>query len=178
MIKKILINKQGKDTGRLFCFIAVVLLTACGSETSVVENKPINSSLITDSGCKSEASARSEEGDAFGQESISYKAQQKDNKWYLHVEHSNVMFNCASDTIKVKSQIDDDNTISINEIENSYGANCMCAHDITYDVGPLTEGTDYKISLYKSAINESDNYLQVQFTVKFSNDLTGEITIE
>lgn len=164
---------------RNLAFISVLLLLAsCSSDTSVITNPTVGVLSVIDTGCKSEVAAKANSDALSDEETISYSAEEKDGEWYLHVVHANSMFNCASDSIAVKSQVDDDNQISINEIENSYSANCTCAHDLTFNIGPLKEATDYKINLYKSAIKESDNYLHTQFSIKFSSNLSGKIVVE
>ena len=59
-------------------------------------------------------------------------------------------------------------SITIGEYESASNCDCNCTYDLSYEIGPLTEGETYTISIgHKSLESEVD-----EFT--FQNTMSGE----
>lgn len=84
---------------------------------------------------------------------------------YLQINHFDVRFNCEPGKLLVDAEISND-TIVINETEETAGANCICPYDLSYRIGPLTYST-YTIQLQKST------RVQAQFSIDFNLTTSG-----
>lgn len=155
----------------------MMFMVSCSSDTLQRGSLPL--SRLTDTGCKSEVLSRAMENheETPGAESISLKAiSHQKGSVTLQVKHLNAMFNCSSDKIWVKSDMEG-KIIKIYEVENSVAANCMCAHDLSFELGPLAEGS-YQVYLYHSVKEPQEGDFSTHFTVNVSPSLNQTISVE
>ena len=92
---------------------------------------------VLKSGCKpvSANSPRYADESPGLSESIAYK---DNGNGYLHISHTDAMFNCESN-INIKASVTGAQIV-VNEEETNAVANCVCPYDLSFDVGPLEEG--------------------------------------
>jgi len=99
-------------------------------------------------------------------ESISYKTVDKN---YLSMTHVNSIFNCEPGQLSVDIKIQND-TIVINEAEESALANCICPYDFNFRIGPM----DYGIYNF---ILKKDGLLYIRFSINFKSKTDTNFTI-
>ena len=64
-------------------------------------------------------------------------------------------------------------TFIIEEIEEESNANCVCPYDLGYDIGPLTEGEEYSVSIRRGKSEESE---VAKFIFTYSPTVKGQIS--
>lgn len=110
----------------------IVSSISCKKEST---NDPMSIYDLSVDGCKPmEDDAKGD--NPFPAEYITLKT--IDN-YYLLFNHINTIFNCQPGQITVTLSISND-TITLNEEESEYSADCVCPFDITFKLGPLEEG--------------------------------------
>ncbi len=100
-------------------------------------------------------------------EYIEYRTAQKQ---YLQINHMNVWFNCEPGKILVDAEIGND-TIVINENEQSSEANCICPYDLSYRTGPMA------YAQYVIVIRRGGG-VYTMFPVDFNSSTDGVYDIE
>ena len=158
-------------TAVLVCFGVQSGLTSCNSESENTDQQTYSVVKMTETGCKkageknpAKEMTRSARTEDYGEEAFEYEAIEGD---YLLLTHVNAVLNCADTPIQSEIKRDG-NAISIREYKEPL-ANCNCSYDVTYKVGPLTEGT------YKFVVR--DDLSENTFTVYFSKNAHGKITM-
>ena len=63
---------------------------------------------------------------------------------YLYVTHQNAIFNCCPGELKAEIS-SESNVITVSEWETEALCKCICPYDLSYEIGPLTEGETYTI---------------------------------
>ena len=122
----------------LFSLLALVFMATvicCDESGNPVENVTLKN--FANSGCKGNTRA-SDEGRV---EIVEYSVI---HNGYLFLNHQNVIFNCCPGELKADISVDG-NIITIKEYETEMGCKCVCPYDLSYEVGPLTEGETYTI---------------------------------
>lgn len=158
---------------------ATLLITACStteeSLEQVISINKISAIDIFDSGCLDKNPSRVS---TYG-ESFNYAVEENDGIYTMHVKHENAMFNCAADEVNVDVHQGEDGSIHIHEIENSMDANCMCEHNLTFDVKNLQSGYHHVVIFYNSVkVDESQEYAIHQFNAQVAKDAKGAIRLE
>lgn len=167
---------------KLILLLLSVALVGCSGDTLNAWDTNFTSLNLIDTGCKDGINALSDDDDE--EEYVSYSIKDGDDgAIYLHIDHYNCAFNCASDSINVR-HFEDGNNIKIHEIGNSMAANCTCAHDLHYNIGPLSE-KDYNVSIYLSygetteeALSEKEGAAKGTFTITPSSKKSGKLQIK
>ena len=151
-------------------WICVVLTLAVGmigcngeNDSPVAQQKELALTNFANSGCKSNTRA----GDDDWEETVSYSVLQEG---YLYLNHQNAVFNCCPGTLGADVSIEGNN-ITIGEYESASDCDCICIYDLSYEIGPLTEGETYTVSIGHKGI-ESE---VAEFT--FQNTMSGEWSI-
>ncbi len=145
-----------KQTMTLFALLLAIGLVAlgCNSNESPVQETPeykagevpeqSNAVRYTQSGCKGNSNAATNGfWDNPPIERILYRAMSNGR---LLVTHENTSYTCAS-KVKVDAVIGGD-IIVITETDQGPLANCICAYDLTVEVGPLAT-QDYTLIMIK-----------------------------
>ena len=83
--------------------------------------------------------------------------------------HVNSIFNCEPGQLSVDIKIQND-TIVINEAEESALANCICPYDFNFRIGPM----DYGIYNF---ILKKDGLLYIRFSINFKSKTDTNFTI-
>ena len=132
----------------------------------IPENPPENFSV---SGCKS--SGTRDTRDLFTDETVEYEAREGD---FLRITHNNAIFACHVMQIYAEMSVDG-NTYIIEENAQEYpiSADCICRYDLGYDIGPLSEGKEYTVSIRRGKSEESEF---VRFAFTFSPTIKGQIS--
>ena len=104
-------------------------------------------------------------------ESIMYESIREN---YVRITHNNARFNCEPGRIYAEL-IEKGQTFIIVEKEQESYANCVCPYDLGYDIGPLTEGQEYTVSI-RTGYTESLE--KAKFTFVFSPNIKEEIYIK
>ena len=105
----------------------------------------------------------------FEDETIEYKARENG---LLRITHNNAIFNCVPGRIYAEL-IEKGQTFIIEEIEEESNANCVCPYDLGYDIGPLTEGEEYSVSIRRGKSEESE---VAKFIFTYSPTVKGQIS--
>ena len=88
------------------------------------------------------------------------------HKGYLHLNHQNAIFNCCPGELRADITVEG-HIITVSEYDTEQQCKCVCPYDLSYEIGPLTEGKTYTLSIgYKG--QES---IVAEFT--FRNTLSG-----
>jgi len=113
--------------------LLLVSLISCKKESS---NDPPAINSLSVNGCKPIEDNTKSVGPPFPQEYITLNTIDDS---YLLFNHINSILNCQPGQITVALSISND-TITLNEEESEYSADCVCPFDITFKLGPLEEG--------------------------------------
>lgn len=131
---------------KLILLLFSAALVSCSGDTLNAWDKDFTSLNLIDTGCKDGINALSD--DENEEEYVSYSIKTGENgAIYLHIDHYNCYFNCASDSINVQ-HFAEGNNVKIAEIGNSMAANCTCAHNLHYNIGPLSE-KNFTVAIYQ-----------------------------
>ena len=168
--------KADKTFFYLMMVVALVLgSTGCSSESDEVSQNGMLKSFAK-TGCKPQIETRTAEVlGLYDAESFSYEAT-KDGSLLLC--HNNAIFSCETD-IKVKVSVSD-GVISVIEYY-SPATNCICAYDLTMEIGPLQVGP-YTVVVYRDFdINIGKTSPQaeyIRFPINYTEELKGDIVIK
>ena len=122
-----------------------------------VENVALKN--FANSGCKGNTRA----GDEGRVEIVEYSVI---HNGYLFLNHQNVIFNCCPGELGAKISVDG-NIITITESETEQGCKCLCPYDLSYEVGPLTEGETYTICIKR---RDAEPIME---KLEFKNSISG-----
>lgn len=142
----------------LIGIIFFFLVTCCEKETS---HKMLSVGQITYGDCKP-ATKKSRDS-----EYIEYKTVDVD---YLQINHVNAWFNCEPGNIFVSAELIN-NTIAVDEYEETALANCICPYDFSYQIGPLNYGK-YVFRILRGGC------IYAEFTINFNSSTNGVFLIE
>lgn len=168
-MKRLLV--KGRSFKTILAMSVLCLATACQDATGYKDSpvdgyvSPQNFSVT---GCKSTVSGTR---NSSTEESIMYETI-RDN--YVRITHNNARFNCEPGRIYAEL-IEKGQTFIIVEKEEKSSANCICPYDLGYDIGPLTEGQEYTVSI-RTGYTESLE--RAKFSFVFSPNIKGEISIK
>jgi len=154
--------------------LAMMLAVGCSNddagseEQSPIEQQgePKNYSV---SGCKSRSATRTDS--PFGEESVEYQNSEKVG--YLRISHINALFNCEPGQILTDVSFQDGLFVVVEKEEQSM-ANCICPYDLAYDIGPLSDGKEYTVSIRRERTEGSE---VVKFNFTYSPNVRGQISI-
>ena len=104
-------------------------------------------------------------------ESIMYESIREN---YVRITHNNARFNCEPGRIYAEL-IEKGQTFIIVEKEEKSSANCICPYDLGYDIGPLTEGQEYTVSI-RTGYTESSE--RAKFSFVFSQNIKEDLSIK
>lgn len=161
-----------------FCLMMVVALvlgsTGCGSDSEGNSQETMLKAFAK-TGCKPHIETRTADvSGLYDAESFSYEAT-KDGSLLLC--HNNAIFSCETD-IKVKVSVSD-GVISVIEYY-SPATNCICAYDLTMEIGPLQVGP-YTVVVYRDFdINigkTSPQAEHIRFPINYTEELKGEYIV-
>ena len=146
--------------------VMICVLCACGGDddnnnASTEGQANIELKDFANSGCKSYARTRTD--DETWVESFEYSCLHEN---YLYVKHNNAIFNCCPGEFKADINVVD-NTITISEWSTEDMCDCICAYDLSYEIGPLVEGKSYIISIGHRGVEQQI----AEFT--FRNSMSG-----
>lgn len=147
----------------LFSLLSVMFMAAaicCNDNENPVEN--IGLKNFANSGCKGNNTRAEDEGRV---ECLEYYVI---HEGFLYLNHQNVLFNCCPGELGADISVDD-NSIIINEHETEQGCKCICTYDLSYEVGPLTEGKTYSISIRRRDAEP------IEVKLEYKNSLSGSI---
>lgn len=159
--------------------LAMLSFTACSTTEDSLEQETSIEKIsvlgVLDSGCLDKNPSRTS---TYG-ESFIYDVEEKDGVCTMHVKHENAMFNCAADKVNVEVHEGEDGSIHIHEIGNSMDANCMCEHNLSFDIQNLKSGYHHVVIFYNSVnINESQECAIHQCAIQVAKDAKGAIRLE
>jgi len=141
---------------RYFLSIAVILLlNSCEKETA---RTVLSVDQIAYGKCKLVTKKSGSSG------YIEYKRVDDD---YLQINHVNAWLNCEPGKIFVSAELIND-TIAVDEYEETGMANCICPYDLSYQIGPLYYGH------YIFRIERGD----IEFSINFNSSTNGVFIIE
>ena len=126
----------------LFSLLSVLFMAAvicCGDSDDPVQNVELKN--FANTGCKGNNTRAGEEGGR--EEFIEYSVI---HDGFLYLNHQNVLFNCCPGELGADISVDG-TTITVHEYETEQGCKCICTYDLSYEIGPLTEGTVYTICI-------------------------------
>ena len=139
----------------LLGIVFILLVNCCEREAS---HMIPSVSQITYGDCKSAAKKSGES------EYIEYKTVDVD---YLQINHVNAWFNCEPGKIIVTAELTN-NTIVVDEYEETGLVNCICPYDLSYQIGPLNYGR-YVIRILRG---------DIEFSIKFNSSTKGIFIVE
>jgi hypothetical protein len=142
----------------LFSIVFIFLVTCCEKETP---HKVLSVGQITYGDCKP---ATKKSGDS---EYIEYETV---DGVYLQMNHVNAWFNCEPGKIFVSAELNND-IIAVDEYEETALANCICAYDLSYRIGPLNYGK-YLFKILRGGC------IYAEFSINFNSDANGVFIIE
>lgn len=155
-------------------------MMGCGNDTdekTVGGEKTVQLRDFSNSGCKDHVSSVNKKATntrALGDSE--YMDYQGTSEGYLYVKHVNTIFNCCIEDEDIKMEVTTSGNkiiISENEDLTKYQelCECICNHDLSGEIGPLTEGGKYTI------VVKRDNQELVSFPITFEKDLSGKCSI-
>jgi hypothetical protein len=124
----------------LFLMFLTIALASCKKE---FPKDPLSISGLSVSACKTK-------GENIKGPDPEYINVKTVSTYYLLFNHINSIFNCEPGVINVSIQIST-NTITIIESSTKDNANCICAYDIEFKLGPLEYGT-YSLFFQKAGL--------------------------
>ena len=163
-------NKNGFIVYSFLAASVLCLATACEDVTGY-EDSPVDGYVVPKnfsvSGCKSTTSTRG----LFKDETIEYEARENG---LLRITHNNAVFECAVERIYAAMTVND-HTYIIEEKaqEGPLSVDCVCPYDLGYDIGPLTEGEEYSVSIRRGKSEESE---VAKFIFTYSPTVKGQIS--
>ena len=143
----------------LLAAMLIATMICCDGHSSTVENIELKN--FANSGCKGNGGTRAD--DEGRQEIAQYSVL---HPGYLYINHQNVMFNCCPGELSADILVSG-HLITISESEQQQQCKCICPYDLSYEIGPLTEGETYTILIGRKG-NE-----QKLAEFKFQNNLSG-----
>lgn len=122
-------------------------------------------------GCKDKATSAKAVSAGFPQldgyeESVEYSCKSSGR---LYIRHVNAVFNCCAEELRANASLTD-NRIIITESEKSSAYDCICPYDLSFEVGPLTDGK------YTVVINR-DAQEYTTFVIDFDKNLSGRFVV-
>lgn len=132
-----------------------------------IQGEPKNYSV---SGCKSRSTTRTDS--PYGEERMEYQNAEKAG--YLRVSHINALFNCEPGQILTDVSFQDGLFVVVEKEEQTV-ANCICPYDLSYDIGPLSEGREYTVSIRRGQLESSE---VVKFNFTYSPTVKGQVIIK
>ena len=163
-MKRFLVKSRFVKT---FMAVPVLCLTIACEDVTGYKDSPVDGYVspknFSVSGCKSTTRG------LFEDETIEYKARENG---LLRITHNNAIFNCVPGRIYAEL-IEKGQTFIIEEIEEESNANCVCPYDLGYDIGPLTEGEEYSVSIRRGKSEESE---VAKFIFTYSPTVKGQIS--
>lgn len=126
----------------LWVVCGLLALAGCTNDAddSVSKQKGIELKNFSNTGCKSGHVWTRSDDDAR-KEVFKYSCI---HEGYLYVTHQNALFNCCPEELGADISVED-NQIKVGEFESFGECNCICPYDLSYEIGPLTEGETYII---------------------------------
>ena len=141
-------------------------MMACSSDSSSEnESVPFQLRNFANTGCKSHTRAD-------GDWSEIYEYQCMDNG-FLSLKHLNAVYNCGSEDFKMEATISG-NEIKVYETASLDPENmmdCICTYDLSCEIGPLEEGTEYTFYTYQLGSGLA------RFVVTFKKGTSGSCQI-
>ena len=143
--------------------ILLLAFMACSSDSGSSENEslPFQVKNFANTGCKSHT--------RFGDEWLeSYEYKCLDDG-FLSLKHVNAIYNCGATDFNMKAEISG-NEIKVFEtasLDPENMADCICTYDLSCEIGPLEEGTDYTIYTYQQGAGIG------KFVVNFKKGTSG-----
>ena len=151
-----------------YCFLWIVcgMLAMVGctndGDNPVGNQKDIELKNFSNSGCKSNL-VRTRSDYNTRKEVFKYSYI---HEGYLYVTHQDAMFNCCPEALGANISVED-NQIKVGEFESGGYCNCICPYDLSYEIGPLVEGTTYIIYIgYKGIESKVAEFV-------FHNSMSG-----
>lgn len=154
---------------KTFMAVPVLCLAIACEDVTGYKDSPVDGYVspknFSVSGCKSTTRG------LFEDETIEYKARENG---LLRITHNNVLFNCEVVRIYAEMTVNG-HTYIIEEKaqEGPVSANCVCPYDLGYDIGPLTEGEEYSVSIRRGNSEESE---VAKFFFTYSPTVKGQIS--
>ena len=142
----------------LLGIVFILFVTCCEKETS---HRQLSVEQITYGDCKP---GTKKSGDS---EYIEYKTVDTD---YLQINHVNVWFNCEPGKLLVSAELIND-TIVVNEAEETALVNCICPYDLSYRIGPMNYDR-YIFSIRRAGC------IYTEFPINFNSSTKGVFRIE
>ena len=145
----------------LFSFMSmffVAMVVCCDGNEKAPEEVTLKN--FANSGCKGNNTRADEDG---REEVVAYSVI---HDGYLYLNHQNVLFNCCPGEIGANITVEG-NTITIEEYETEMSCKCICPYDLSYEVGPLSVGETYTITIKR---RDAEPITQ---KIKFTNTLSG-----
>ena len=141
-------------------------MMACSSDSSSEnESVPFQLRNFANTGCKSHTRAD-------GDWSEIYEYQCMDDG-FLSLKHLNAVYNCGSEDFKMEATISG-NEIKVYETASLDPENmmdCICTYDLSCEIGPLEEGTEYTFYTYQLGSGLA------RFVVTFKKGTSGSYQI-
>lgn len=142
----------------IFSIVFILFLNCCEKENSHI---PLSVDQITYGDCKPETKK------SGNSEYIEYKTVDAD---YLQINHVNAWFNCEPGKIFVSAELIND-TIVVNEYEETALANCICPYDLSYRIGPM----NYDQYIFRI---QRGGCIYTEFSISFNSSTSGIFRIE
>ena len=141
----------------MFSLMLVMTVVCCDENENPVQE--IGLKNFANTGCK----GFTRDGSDGIQETIDYSVI---HKGYLYLNHQNAIFNCCPGELRADISVDG-LLITVSEYDTEQQCKCICPYDLSYEIGPLSEGKTYTISIgYKGQESKV-----AEFT--FHNSLSG-----
>ena len=146
----------------VFLLVNLLMLTmgfvGCSNDNEKTkDDAPLTLRNFVHTGCK--------ELDGY-EESVEYSCKSSGR---LYIRHVNAVFNCCAEELRANASVTD-NRIIITESEKSSACDCICPYDLSFEVGPLTDGK------YTVVINR-DTQEYTTFVIDFDKNLSGRFVI-
>ena len=152
-----------------FLAVPVLCLAIACEDVTGYKDSPVDGYVspknFSVSGCKSTTRG------LFEDETIEYKARENG---LLRITHNNAVFECSVVRIYAEMTVNG-HTYIIEEKaqEGPISVNCVCPYDLGYDIGPLTEGEEYTVSIRRGKSEESE---VAKFIFTYSPTVKGQIS--
>ena len=154
---------------KTFMAVPVLCLAIACEDVTGYKDSPVDGYVspknFSVSGCKSTTRG------LFENETIEYEARENG---LLRIMHNNVLFNCEVIQIYAEMTVNGHTYIVEEKAqEGPVSANCVCPYDLGYDIGPLTEGEEYSVSIRRGKSEESE---VAKFIFTYSPTVKGQIS--
>jgi len=135
----------------------VATIVCCDEDGNPVQRVGLRN--FANSGCKGNTRAADDDRAEFVEYSVIHEG-------FLYINHQNARFNCCPGELRADIFVSG-NVITINEYDTKPGCRCICPYDLSYEVGPLTEGETYAITICQRGVEP------IVEKVEFNNSVSG-----